>query len=185
MKESHSKYFLAIIPPEPIYGQIHGFKEFIRDHFNSKSALRSPPHITLHMPFEWPDKKTERLIDSLSGFTELQPTVNVVLKNFGCFEPRVIFVGVENSSELIQLQKDCDRFFKTKLNVFHAAYRDLPFHPHLTIAFRDLKKSIFPEAWSVFKEKNFEGSFTTDSLVLLKHDEKKWIVNHIFKLGMN
>lgn len=185
MNEQGSKYFLAIIPPEPAFSEAMKWKEYFRDHHNSKGALRSPAHITLHMPFIWPDRKIEILHESLNFFAQEQEPVEVKLKDFGCFKPRVIFIGVELSEKLSELQKKSDRFFKTELNIFSANYRDLPFHPHMTVAFRDLKKSEFDHAWESVKEKKFEADFTATSLTLLKHDGKKWMSWKEFRLGKN
>ena len=41
-------------------------KQEFANRFNSKAALRSPPHITLHMPFKWKEEKEVKLIDVLS-----------------------------------------------------------------------------------------------------------------------
>ena len=57
MKEGEKRYFLAIIPPEKIEKEIYGLKELVADKFHSKAALRSPAHITLHMPFLWKEAK--------------------------------------------------------------------------------------------------------------------------------
>ena len=60
-----NRYFIGIVPPFPIFEQVLEVKHYFRDHFQSKAALQSPPHITLHMPFDWKDKKEAELIDSL------------------------------------------------------------------------------------------------------------------------
>ena len=185
MNDPASKYFLAIIPPEPVYGEAMALKEYFRDQHNSKGALRSPPHITLHMPFLWPDRKVDLLQKSIEAFSVTQQPVEIRLRQFGCFEPRVIFIGVESSEALTSLQKISDRFFKTELNVFSANYRDQPFHPHLTIAFRDLKKDEFKKAWNTFQEKKYEATFTAENFTLLRHDGKKWIAWKNFRLGKN
>lgn len=177
-----AKFFLAIIPPEPILGEVMALKEYFSLHHRSKGALRSPAHITLHMPFDWTEKKVEKLKKALTLFSSGQKPVKITLSNFGCFAPRVIFIRVEHSQELLELQKKSDTFFKTELNVFSAAYRDLPFHPHMTVAFRDIRKEEFTAAWKIFENKKFEASFTADSIALLRHDGLKWNVFEQFKL---
>lgn len=183
MTEPGSKHFLAIIPPEPVFSEAMKWKEYFRDHHNTKGALRSPAHITLHMPFFWPDRKKEVLLEKLKKFADEQMSFEIQLKDFGCFKPRVIFIGVDSSDYLNQLQKKSDHFFKTELNVFSANYRDLPFHPHLTVAFRDLKKSEFANAWASVEKIKFEASFTASSITLLRHDGKKWTAWKNFELG--
>lgn len=51
------KYFLAIVPDEAICDEVTILKEQLRDSFGLKYALRSPPHITLKMPFVHNEKK--------------------------------------------------------------------------------------------------------------------------------
>lgn len=168
-------YFIAIIPPPPIYDEALKVKEYIRDTYQSKGALNSPPHVTLHMPFEWKEKKEEKLLDALNQFAKGKEAFALTLNNYSCFEPRVIFIDVTPNEKLNQLQASLFRFCKFELNLFNAQYRDLPFHPHLTVAFRYLKKSQFELAWQEFKTKEFHGEFLVDKITLLKHNGKHWL----------
>ena len=163
-----NRYFIAIIPPPPVYEQTEELKNYFFTHYQSKAALNSPPHITLHMPFLWKEKKEDELIEKLKQFTVGQKTFDLQLKNFNCFVPRVIFLSVTNSLPLKELQKQLHQFCKSKLNLFNAQYKELPFHPHLTVAFRDLKKHHFEKAWLEFENKNVEANFRVTSIVLLK-----------------
>lgn len=168
-------YFIAIMPPSPISDEALKIKEHFRDIYHSKGALNSPPHITLHMPFEWKEKKEEKLIDALGLFAKGKEAFTMALNNFSCFEPRVIFIDVTPNEKLNQLQSTLHRFCKVELNLFNAQYRDLPFHPHLTVAFRDLKKAQFALAWNEFKHKSFHSEFGVDKITLLKHNGKHWL----------
>ncbi|MFM7858912.1 MAG: 2'-5' RNA ligase family protein, partial [Flammeovirgaceae bacterium] len=58
----------------------------------------------------------------------------------------------------------------------NANYKGQPFQPHVTIAFRDLRKPMFERAWEEFKHRNFKAEFTVDSIALLKHNGKHWNV---------
>jgi 2'-5' RNA ligase len=178
-----NRYFIGIIPPSPIYEQAIEFKYYFKDHFQSKAAFHSPPHITLHMPFDWKDKQEGELIDSLQKFSLSLASVPVTLTNFGSFPPKTIFIQVGASNELVQLQLQVRQHCKKVLGLFNADYKDLPFHPHLTIAFRDLKKPMFTKAWAEFKDKPFDGTFSADRIALLKHDGEKWNLFEEFPLG--
>jgi 2'-5' RNA ligase len=169
-KISLMKYFIAIIPPEPIATEIYKIKEYVHDQYKSKGSLNSPTHITLHMPFEW--EKEEKLVSTLKRF-EFEK-FNIELNDFGCFEPRVIFVDVKKNESLNLLQSRLATFCKTELNLFNSQYRDLPFHPHVTIAFRDLKKPMFEAAWNEFKSRKYSAVFQCSRLSLMKHDGKFW-----------
>lgn len=175
-KNSENLYFIAIIPPEPVYGEALALKHHVSDRYASKAALNSPPHITLHMPFKWKESREAELIDSLEAFSATQNSFELKLNNFSSFEPRVIFIDVLKDEKIETLQKQLKRFFKTELNIFNADYKDLAYHPHLTLAFRDLKKPEYYKAWEEFKERKFEATFDVDSIGLLKHDGKEWKV---------
>lgn len=173
-KNSENLYFIAIIPPEPVYGEALALKQHLKDAYNSKAALNSPPHITLHMPFKWKERKENELINNLEAFSLTQNAFEIKLNNFSAFEPRVIFIDVLKDEKLELLQKHLKRFCKVKLNLFNADYKEFAFHPHLTLAFRDLKKPEFYKAWEEFKDKKFETTFNVESIVLLKHDGMEW-----------
>lgn len=168
------QYFIAIIPPSPVYEEAFGLKHYFREKYNSKASLNSPPHITLHMPFRWKEEKEGDLIAALSGFDpELRP-FDLVLNDFDSFPPRVIFINVVENEHLALLQKRMRRFCKTRLNLFNADYKDQAFHPHLTLAFRDLKKNMFREAWEEFSVRKFSASYLVREFHLLKHNGKEW-----------
>lgn len=167
------KYFIAIIPPEPIFSEIETIKKEVSLLYSNKSALRSPAHITLHMPFEWKENKENDLINSLNGFT-FNNAISVELKNYSCFEPKVVFIDVVANETLASLQTLLVQHIKKNCNIFNQANDARGFHPHITIAFRDLKKSAFYEMMNVYKEKKFSASFTSHSYFLLKLIDKKW-----------
>lgn len=173
-RKTEQLYFLAIVPPEPVYSQALQLKQYFKERYNSKAALNSPPHITLHMPFKWKEKKENELISNLEKFASTEKSFEITLKDFSCFEPRVIFIDVTKNEQLEILQKQLKRFCKVELNLFNADYKELAFHPHLTLAFRDLKKPEFYKAWEEFKDRKFESSFKFDAIVLLKHNATEW-----------
>lgn len=181
-QKTESEYFIAIIPPQPVYDEAMALKNYFNDNYQSKASLNSPPHITLHMPFKWKEAKEPILVEKLSQFAAAQDLLEMELRNFNCFPPRVIYIDVVANKKLAILQKELHRFLKTELNIFNANYKELPFHPHLTLAFRDLKKQKFLEAWDKFKMKKFEAVFPVKEIALLKHDGKVWKVFKVFKL---
>jgi 2'-5' RNA ligase len=174
MPDKIGLYFLAILPPESVSREVNDIREYLQVTYSTKAALRSPPHVTLHMPFSWSEKKEEKLIKTLRQFSSIQKSFTLTLRDFGCFDPRVIFIRVTESLSLTDLQKKLDRFCKVELGLFSANYKDQPFHPHLTIAFRDLKKEIFAKAWEEFRTKSFHADFDVRELVLLKHAHSRW-----------
>jgi 2'-5' RNA ligase len=172
--EGGKQYFIAVVPPQPVYDDAQRLKEYFRDSYGSKAALNSPPHITLHMPFLWKESREDRLTHALSRFAGDNGPVKICLDGFSCFRPRVIFLDVAESEALTALQHSLHKFMKQKLNLFNANYQDRPFHPHLTLAFRDLRKEQFARAWDEFQEREFKAEFIADRIILLKHNGRMW-----------
>lgn len=176
-RDSLKLYFVAIVPAEPIYSEILALKTEIRDRFDSKAALRSPPHITLHMPFQWKEEKESQLLDSLNELSILHQPFRLAIEGFGAFHPRVIYVQVEESESLKSLQKEINRN-ASKFWRIYPKPNSRPFTPHMTIAFRDLKKPKFFEAWKEFETRKYSAEFMVSDLCLLKHNGKTWDVLH-------
>jgi 2'-5' RNA ligase len=176
MEKTLSRYFIAIVPPEPIYEEIDKLKRFGFEKFGTKGALRSPPHITLHMPFLWKAEKENRLIDGLTAFCKTQAAFDLMTNGFACFAPRVIFIAIGENNLLGDLQRKLVKFCRSEFKLLNANYRELPFHPHITIAFRDLKKAQFIEAWQEFQNKTFHSQFEVRTIALLRHDGSRWHV---------
>ena len=47
------------------------------------------------------------------------------------------------------------------------------FHPHITIAFRDLTERHFNSLWGEVEHRLFSGRFSTENITLLRQNEKK------------
>ncbi len=169
------------MPPKPLLHQLQDIKHEIFINYNTKGALRSPAHITLHMPFNWDDEKEQKLVSSLESFNFSQ-SFDVYLNRFFCFEPRVIFIGVNDNEALYQLQKSLVLHVKKNLQLFNQYDDKRGFHPHVTVAFRDLKKPMFYKIWNDYKDKKFEAFFNCTTFCLLKHINNKWEVYKEFEL---
>jgi 2'-5' RNA ligase len=177
-----TQYFLAIVPPSPVYEEALNQKEYLKDQYQSRASLNSPPHITLHMPFRWKAEKELMLIKKLEDFAGGFSPFRILLNNYDVFAPRVIFINVVKSPELDKLYLELKRFCKRELNLFNADYKEQPFHPHITLAFRDLKKPHFERAWEEFSQREYSKSFIVGKVTLLKHNGKIWEVFKDFEL---
>lgn len=167
-------YFIAIVPPAGIQDEITALKQEIAEKYGSSHALKSPPHITLHMPFRWKEKRFEELNTLMLELNEGIEPFEIELQNFDFFEPRVVFVDVMENEDLTDLQKQVVDACRRKLKLDHANYRNRAFHPHVTIGFRDLKKAKFYEAKKEFEERVFANKFRVQQVELLQHDGKQW-----------
>ncbi len=176
-------YFVALVPPEPLRDQLTDLKSYFKEKYDSSKALNSPPHITLHMPFKWKEEKENRLAEVLGSFCQTAGSFNLLLNGFGAFAPRVIFIEPAENQALREMQKNLTKAMRLGLNIYNAEYKNRGFHPHLTLAFRDLKKQQFVEAWEEFQGRSFEADFTVSNISLLKHNGKLWEIFRDFPFG--
>ena len=169
-----SLYFIALIPDHEFRREVKKIKENIQESYGSGHALRSPAHITLHMPFKWRDDRIHILEKNLEDFAADRSGFTIELENFGSFPKRVIFINVKESKALNILHTMLLKMAAQKLKLNNGRYRGMAFHPHMTIAFRDLKPAMFEEAWQEYQMKKLTHSFTVRSVFLLKHNGTAW-----------
>ena len=172
---THSMYFLAVLCPPSIDEKVQAHKLWMRDRFGCTVALKSAAHITLIPPF-WMETNSEELqIQTLTQFQTTIPAFQIQLKGFSHFSNRVLFVAVNENHQLGSLRKAVEDHF---IQPFHGIIKpdDRPFHPHVTIANRDIKPGDFIKAWEHFKRLTFDERFDATSLSLLKLSPGKWNV---------
>jgi 2'-5' RNA ligase len=175
-----SRFFVALIPPQDIQEYANQIKQYFADNFASRSAQKSPPHVTLQPPFEWADGDVSRLEASLSKFASEQQSFSVTIDGFAAFPPRVIYIDVVKSQELLTLQADLMAHMEASLGIVDEVGKKRPFAPHMTVAFRDLTKQNFRAAWPEFVQRQFHFEFTADKLTLLIHDGMRWNIKSEF-----
>ena len=172
MKEKEL-YFIALVPEEPLYSTVMELKEYFKEHYQSRKALNSPPHVTLQMPFKRRPDREDRVDEMLQRVADTCEEFQLRLNGFGFFEPRVVYIDLEESKPLISLHKEVGKAVREHLKLVNDL-GERPFRPHMTIAFRDLKKPLFFEAKKEFNQKSFEEQFYVKDICLLKHNGSSW-----------
>lgn len=167
-------YFIAAVLPKHLDEKIAALKKKMHEMYGCKVGLKSPAHITLVPPYWMEEAKEGSLRNDMQRFAQSSSSFRLSTNDFAAFKPRTIFVAVKDNVELNSLKKNTDAFFgasdyKMKLD-------KRPFHPHITIATRDLHKKDFYEAWPYFENKEFREDFTAHGLSLLKHNGRTWDV---------
>ncbi|THD69491.1 2'-5' RNA ligase family protein [Robertkochia marina] len=172
-------YYIAVLPPNEIREEIKAFKLEISKEFKSSHALRSPAHITLQMPFHFEEEQEALLLNSLTLLAGEQTSFNCSVKDFDHFDHRVVFVDVLPDKELRSLRTSLQDHLR---EVHSFSDKKLPerFHPHITIANRDLSADRFPDCWEAFKDRKYRRSFEVKSFSILKHRGDHWEVYRDF-----
>ena len=178
------KYFLALVPPREILEKAHTIKEQLRDQFGIKYALKSPPHITLKMPFSYNEAKENLLVAKLQEYLKAQETFAVKIDGVGTFGNRVIYLAIEDSEMLRSLQRGLTKFCKETLHLTEEL-SDRNYHPHLTVAFKDLKAGHFPEVLSKVKENSIQAEYTAGGIILLKRIDGMWNLQREVPFGVD
>lgn len=177
-----SRFFIALIPPQHILDYVNQVKQYFADNYNSRSALKSPPHITLQPPFEWDEGNVKQLEEYLKNFASSRTGVPVTLNQYSAFPPRVIYIDVINTPELIALQSDLITYMES-IGIYDPNTKTRTFTPHMTVAFRDLTKQNFKVAWQEFEHRQVNFEFGADNIYLLLHDGQRWNVLSKFQFS--
>jgi 2'-5' RNA ligase len=171
----HSMYYVAILCPPETDKKILEYKQWMKDRFGCIAALKSPAHITLIPPF-WRDEKEEtNLKQATASFVSDIPGLEISVRGFSHFKQRVLYASVNENHALGKIKEQVEEHF---MQFFPDGISkdEQPFHPHITIATRDLKPADFIKAWEYFSAKQFMTTFTVQVISLLKLSPGKWNV---------
>ena len=177
-------YFIGIIPPEEVLHDIENIKKEFSENYHSRHALKSPAHITLQMPFKRKAEGEAPLKRFLEVFSQKFSPFEIELNGFGHFDKRVIFIKVIDNKTLGNLFNELKSGLLSEMNFTE---KELPqhFHPHVTVAHRDLSTEHFKIAWEHFQNREFTAKFSATNVTLLKHNFKFWEVMKEFELKGN
>lgn len=168
-------YYLAVVAPAAVDEKVQSFKQWMYEQFGCKAAMKSPAHITLVAPFRLAADREQHLLDVLKSFSSPVTEWYATMDGFSHFDNRVLFIHVESNPGLLQLKTSSeDHFQKAFGNLIKKD--DRPFHPHVTIANRDMQPEHFEKAWAYFSPQSFQAQFRGHGISLLKLEEGKWKV---------
>lgn len=168
-------YFIAVVLPQHLDEKVLHWKKYMQEKYRCKVGLKSPAHITIVPPFWLEGNMEEALMNDLDLLAKEMQPFSIATNDFSAFKPRTIFVAVQKNPELDKLKRIADQHFsdndqyKIKVETRH-------FHPHITIATRDLFKKDFYECWPFFENKEFKENWEAAGLSLLRHNLKNWDV---------
>lgn len=170
-------YFIALIPPDAISEEVTAFKNDIALNYESTKALRSMPHVTLKAPFKLNTYEHAGLLEWFEGLRPEKGSFIIELEDFGSFANKdnpVIYVKPVITPKLEGLQKALTESFGLAYPHIPLSYIERNFHPHMTIAYRDLTPEQYERAMDVYRHKKYSAAFRADRFYLLQHDGTKW-----------
>lgn len=184
-------HFIALLPPPLVQGAATQVQQHFARRYASRKSLNSPPHITLHPPFELVERSPTTpsqaslspliaLEACLSQLARTHPAPLIELKGFGAFPPRVIYINVLKTPELLKLQANLAHHLEAGCGIIDPGAKNRPFCPHLTVAYRDLTQANFQIGWAEFQNQVFDYKFMVPALTLLVHNGQRWQISRNF-----
>lgn len=180
-ENTNNLFFFGILLPFNIAAEVDEIRKEFEAKYDSSKALKAPPHITIIPPLFASEDFEQAIESKVEEFVKDCAHFEIKLNGFGEFNKKVIFVEVEKNARLHAFYDAFSAFFTglgfelTSMNKF--------FHPHVTVAFRDLTKENFEKAWPSFENREYKDSFSATSIHLLKHRDEKWQVIKEFSFG--
>jgi 2'-5' RNA ligase len=168
-------YYIGILPSQEVQETVLAIKQDLQRQFGLKHALKSPAHLTLQMPFRMNQKREKEIKYVLESSINNRSTFEVNINGWDHFDNRVIFLAVNQQK---RLKKEFDHLQEILRSEFKLPEEKLTrkFHPHITIAHRDLIPVLYAQVWKYVQNIEFLSSFTVNNYSLLKHNGASWEV---------
>ncbi|GAA3581858.1 2'-5' RNA ligase family protein [Snuella lapsa] len=162
-------YNLRIVPPEPVFTDVTGFKKTFITHFGKQPLSASKPHITLAV-FEMRPQYQDTLIKSFNALSNLQE-FRLDVSNFDTFsgsKAKVLLLKVPITDALKQLHTQIKILWERDL---HRKKTSLivPDIPHMTIS-KAKDTAMLYKALELFRSIPYYNNFLVTNLVLIARD---------------
>ena len=168
---------MALVLPHALDEKIKPLKQKMFDRYRSRTGLKSPAHITMVPPFWMEPQHEAGLKEAMDALGKKVQPFDLTTNGLSTFAPRTIFIAVAENASLHALKKESDTYWQGYAQ-WGVRTDNRPFHPHITIATRDLQRAHFFDAWPQFEKTPWEESWEAASLSLLRHNGACWEVVH-------
>lgn len=173
---------VAIVPPEPLFSFIREEQQYIADTWGPKKALRVPPHLTLLPPISVNEAELIVLESILKDAASSHKAFMLRVNGYDAFSPKVIFIKPNYPKALHLLYTDIIDTVIARIPHVMNKYPDDTFHPHFTIAYRDLEPDIFRDVWKYFKNKKAKFTVPIQDISIFDKSDVGWTIGKKFAL---
>ena len=188
------RYFVAVLPTAAVQEQVNTLKQELGETYDCKPVWNSPPHVTLLPPFERSPDHVSRLHHWLESVVATMPKFELQFDGLGAFPPRVLFVDVVRSPELMKLQTELDIAFDEYEAPYESSHRPDSrrrhgdaFNPHMTLARcrpkRRKGKNPFHAIWPEICDRPFHASSPIETVILLEYLKGQWEICRDYPLS--
>lgn len=183
MKSQPNLKLIALLLPDSLSDQVKKEQLFIANSWGPKRTLRTPPHITLIPPISVTDAEEDQLQNLAEKISKVVRSFTLQLNGYGSFKPKVIFIRPEDSPELNDLQITWRKGLLATMPQVLDQYPERPYHPHLTLAHRDVTPEQFKNIWNYYAQQEYKASFKVDNFWILRHETNQWMPENKFNFG--
>jgi len=177
-------HFIGVLLPEDITLTLEDCRRYMREAYGCKSGHATPIHVTLVPPFQLPDEySTEDLARGIEddvlpkglGFTGH-------IDNFDAFGDRTLFAKVVKDEKWTALR---DAVYSAVVMAAPGCTKkdSRPFHPHISVANRDIPAGVMTDALQVMNELNLAEDFPVDNITIFERQNGKWVSAVEFELN--
>jgi|GEM_PF-951451 len=165
-------FMLAIEPPADLAARIDAIRQEFAARYRCSAGLRPQVHLTLYPPFRINRIEAEVVAGKLAGWAATQQPFTLSIPGFDCFRRNgVLFLALRDTERLNMVYQETVRIIDPHVL---PQDRNRPFHPHITIAKRDIPKSRLREALDEYLPRHFSETFTVDRLFFWRHNGSSW-----------
>ena len=165
---------IAILLPKDISDAVKREQQYIADHWGPSHALRTPPHITIIPPLAVNANSFNAIKRIGVEIASQCKPFTIRLHGFGAFKPRVVYINPIIPPDMQQLHRGWRDAIEAEMPQLLDRYPDRPYHPHLTLAHRDVYPDQFQSIWRHYHDKPFDTSFEVSSCWILHHGRNGW-----------
>lgn len=174
LPEGFALYYIAAVCPANINEKISSYKQYLQSQYGCRAAQKSPAHLTIVPPFKAEEDLEPLLTGFIQDYSRQIVAFDIQLQGFNHFNRRVLFVDVAPNEKLADMESNVNLQFSEQFPSI--IFRTKPdFHPHVTIATRDIPEHKFDEIWNYFSEgASIKDSFQCSAISLLKLRQGLW-----------
>lgn len=168
-------HFIGVLLPEDITLTLEDCRRYMNEVYGCKSGHGTPIHVTLVPPFRLQEEySTADLISAIEK--EVLPKgldFTAHIDNFDAFGDRTLFANVIAGDAWTKLR---DKTVQAIINTCPGCTKKdkKPFHPHATVANRDIPTGIMTKALQVMNELNLAEDFPVDNITIFERKGNRW-----------
>lgn len=175
---------IAIVVPEPVYSYARAEQEYIAQTWGPRQSLRNPPHITLIPPLQLLPDEVSKLQDIAHEMASTNFSFELKVNGFESFPPRVIFIKPNFPKELNLLYLRMRNAIRASIPNALNRFPDESFHPHITIAYKDVKPEQFKSMWKYYRNKKVRFTVSIDRFCMLDNRDGQWVIEAQYPLAV-